>query len=89
MFFITHQLPLTKQFVVAKSLNGEYITKRKGMDYTQVDYEEGQQEKNAKSGQEDDGMSRDLTEAICRYESRLSAFKKVTFWPAKRKYILL
>ena len=84
MFIITHQLPLTKQFVVAKSLNGEYITKRKGMDYTQVDYEEGQQEKNAKSSQEDDG---DLTEAIRRYESRLSAFKKVILWPAKRNYI--
>lgn len=70
------------QFVVAKSLTGEYITKRKGMDYTQVDYQEGPQEKKAKSSQEEAG---DITLAISRYEARLSAFKKVIYQRAIRK----
>lgn len=68
------------QFVIAKSLTGEYITKRKGMDYTQLDYEEGPPEKKAKGSQEDDG---DISLAISHYEARLSAFKKVIYLHAK------
>lgn len=77
-----HQLPLPSQFVVAKSEKGEYITKRKGMDYTQVDYEEGPGEKSTNGGEEGDGMSGHLREAIHRHEARRSAFKKVILWLA-------
>lgn len=77
--FITHQSALMMQFVVNKSLNGEYITKRKGMDYTQVDFEERLQEKGTNGGDEDDRMSGDLREAINCHEARHSYFKKVIF----------
>ena len=73
-----HQSPLPNQFVVAKSMKGEYITKRKGVDYMQVDYEEGLGEESTNGSEEGDGMSGRLREAIHRHETRRSAFKKVS-----------
>eukprot|EP00271_Cylindrocystis_brebissonii_P000859 TRINITY_DN1103_c0_g1_i21.p1 TRINITY_DN1103_c0_g1~~TRINITY_DN1103_c0_g1_i21.p1 ORF type:complete len:266 (-),score=65.22 TRINITY_DN1103_c0_g1_i21:82-879(-) len=65
------------EFVVAKSLDGELITKRKLMDYTQVEYFESPAEKKAKLGpdalDEEDKM---LLEATQRYQSRWLHFKR-------------